>query len=92
MRGAVLAILLVLVALPSLAPMSDEELLDFWNDHIEAREDDCQSLSYTATQGVGAARGARRQECVRSASSDVVDSSTGGGATTSRNDGERARD
>lgn len=30
--------------------MTDEELLDFWNDHIEAREDDRQSLRYTATE------------------------------------------
>ena len=33
-----------------LAAMTDEELLDFWNHHIEAREDDRQSLSYTATE------------------------------------------
>lgn len=33
-----------------LAAMTDEELLDFWNHHIETREDDRQSLSYTATE------------------------------------------
>jgi len=33
-----------------LASMTDEELLDFWNDHIEAREDHRQSVSYTATE------------------------------------------
>jgi len=33
-----------------LASMVDEELLDFWNDHIEAREDDRESVSYTATE------------------------------------------
>ena len=33
-----------------LASMTDEELLDFWNDHIEAREDDRQRLRYTATE------------------------------------------
>ena len=30
--------------------MTDEELLDFWNDHIEAREDERQSLRYTETE------------------------------------------
>jgi hypothetical protein len=34
----------------TLASMTDEGLLDFWNDHIEAREDHRQSLSYTATE------------------------------------------
>jgi hypothetical protein len=33
-----------------LASMTDEELLDFWNDHIEAREIHRQGLSYTATE------------------------------------------
>ncbi len=33
-----------------LASMTDQELLDFWNDHVEAREDHRQSLSYTATE------------------------------------------
>ena len=33
-----------------LASMTDEELLDFWNDHIEAGDHHRQSLSYTATE------------------------------------------
>ena len=33
-----------------LTAMTDEELLDFWNHHIAAREDDRQSSSYTATE------------------------------------------
>jgi len=33
-----------------LASMTDEELLDFWNDGIEASEDHRRSLSYTATE------------------------------------------
>jgi hypothetical protein len=33
-----------------LAGMTDEELLAFWNSHIEAAEDHRQSLSYTATE------------------------------------------
>jgi hypothetical protein len=33
-----------------LASMTDEELLDWWNEGIEAREEHSRSLSYTATE------------------------------------------
>ena len=33
-----------------LAAMSDDELLDFWNDHLVARQEHRDSLSYTATE------------------------------------------
>ena len=38
------------VGAEKLASMTDEELLDFWNDGIEASEDHRRSLSYTATK------------------------------------------
>ena len=38
------------VGAEKLASMTDEELLDFWNDGIEASEDHRRSLSYTATE------------------------------------------
>ena len=38
------------VGAEKLAAMTDEELLAFWNDGIEASEGHRQSLSYTATE------------------------------------------
>jgi hypothetical protein len=33
-----------------LAAMTDDELLDFWNDHLRASEEHVASLTYTATE------------------------------------------
>lgn len=38
------------VGAAELAAMTDDDLLDFWNDHLRAREEHAASLTFTATE------------------------------------------